>query len=52
VGELVEAFATAGLDMTPEQREEAQDVVVSTIIVSQVATTASATAATAARKIK
>ena len=51
VGELVEAFATAGLDMTPEQREEAQDVVISTIIVSQVATTASA-AAVSARKIK
>jgi hypothetical protein len=50
VGELVEAFATAGLDMTPEQREEAQDVVISTIIVSQVATTA--TAAVSARKIK
>ena len=51
VGELVEAFATAGLDMTPEQREEAQDVVISTIIVSQVATTASA-AAVSTRKIK
>ena len=50
VGELVEAFQSAGLDMTPEQREEAQDVVVSTIIVSQVATTA--TAAVSARKIK
>jgi hypothetical protein len=36
--------------MTPEQREEAQDVVISTIIVSQVATTA--TAAVSARKIK
>jgi len=51
VGELVEAFQSAGLDMTPEQREEAQDVVVSTIIVSQVASTASA-AAVSARKIK
>lgn len=51
VGQLVEAFASAGLDMTPEQREEAQDVVVSTIIVSQVASTASA-AAVSARKIK
>jgi hypothetical protein len=50
VGELVEAFQSAGLDMTPEQREEAQDVVISTIIVSQVATTA--TAAVSARKIK
>jgi hypothetical protein len=37
VGELVEAFATAGLDMTPEQREEAQNVVVSTVMTSQVA---------------
>lgn len=37
VGELVEAFASAGLDMTPEQREEAQDLVVSTVITSQVA---------------
>lgn len=51
VGQLVEAFASAGLDMTPEQREEAQDVVISTIIVSQVASTASA-AAVSARKIK
>jgi hypothetical protein len=51
VGELVQAFQSAGLDMTPEQREEAQDVVISTIIVSQVATTASA-AAVSARKIK
>ena len=48
VGELVEAFQSAGLDMTPEQREEAQDVVFSTIIVSQVASAASVTA----RKIK
>jgi len=38
VGQLVEAFATAGLDMTPEQREEAQNVVVSTVMTSQVAT--------------
>ena len=37
VGQLVEAFASAGLDMTPEQREEAQDLVVSTVITSQVA---------------
>lgn len=51
VGELVQVFASAGLDMTPEQREEAQDVVVSTIIVSQVATAASS-AAVSARKIK
>ena len=51
VGELVEAFQSAGLDMTEKQREEAQDVVVSTIIVSQVATAASA-AAVSARKIK
>lgn len=51
VGELVEVFQSAGLDMTPEQREEAQDVVISTIIVSQVASAASA-AAVSARKIK
>ena len=51
VGQLVETFASAGLDMTPEQREEAQDVVVSTIIVSQVASAASS-AAVSARKIK
>jgi hypothetical protein len=51
VGELVEVFQSAGLDMTPEKREEAQDVVVSTIIVSQVASAASA-AAVSARKIK
>lgn len=48
VGELVQVFASAGLDMTAEQREEAQDVVVSTVIVSQVASAASVTA----RKIK
>jgi hypothetical protein len=51
VGELVEVFQSAGLDMTEEQREEAQDVVISTIIVSQVASAASA-AAVSARKIK
>lgn len=51
VGELVEAFQSAGLDMTPEQREEAQDVVVSTIVVSQVASAASS-AAVSSRKIK
>lgn len=48
VGELVQVFASAGLDMTAEQREEAQEVVVSSIIVSQVASAASVTA----RKIK
>lgn len=48
VGELVSAVTSAGLDMTPEQREEAQDVVVSAVIVSQVASAASVTA----RKIK
>ena len=37
VGELVEVFASAGLDMTAKQREEAQTVVVSTIMTSQVA---------------
>lgn len=37
VGQLVETFATAGLDMTPEEREKAQDVVVSTVMASQVA---------------
>lgn len=37
VGELVEVFASAGLDMTAEQREEAQAVVVSTVMTSQVA---------------
>lgn len=48
IGQVVEVFATAGLDMTPEQREEAQDIVVSTIIVSQVASAASV----AVRKVK
>jgi hypothetical protein len=37
VGQLVQTFTTAGLDMTPEQREEAQDVIVSTVMASQVA---------------
>lgn len=41
IGAVVDVFATAGLDMTPEQREKAQDIVVSTIIVSQVASAAS-----------
>lgn len=48
IGQVVKVFATAGLDMTPEQREEAQDIVVSTIIVSQVASAASV----AVRKVK
>lgn len=48
IGQVVEVFATAGLDMTPEQREEAQDIVVASIIVSQVASAASV----AVRKIK
>jgi hypothetical protein len=44
VGELVAVFQQAGLDLTPEQRKEAQEVVVSTIMTSQVAV--------AVRKIK
>jgi hypothetical protein len=37
VGEVIEAFQTAGLDMTVEERKEAQSVVVPTVMVSQVA---------------
>lgn len=48
VEQLVSAVTSAGLDMSPEEREEAQEVVVSTIIVSQVASAASV----AVRKIK
>jgi hypothetical protein len=44
VGELVSAVTSAGLDMTPQKREEAQEVVVSAIIVSQVAQAASVSA--------
>jgi hypothetical protein len=46
--ELVNTVTSAGLDLTPQQREKAQDVVVSAVIVSQVASAASVTA----RKIK
>jgi hypothetical protein len=48
------ALGNVGADMLPEVREEAQKAVVSTILVSQVATGAAATAASASfsRKIK
>lgn len=36
VGELVKTFQSAGLDMTPEQRKQAQEIVVSSVMVSQV----------------
>jgi hypothetical protein len=38
VSEAVEAFQTAGLDMTIEQRETAQSVVIPSVIVAQIAT--------------
>jgi len=52
--EAFNAIGNLGADMTPEVREEAQKAVVSTILVSQVATGAAATAASASmtRKIK
>ncbi len=37
VGEVIEAFQTAGLDMTVEERKEAQSVVVPSVMVSLVA---------------
>lgn len=48
ITESVEFVTSAGLDMTPEKREEAQDIVVSAVIVSQVASAASVSV----RKIK
>lgn len=45
ISAVINAFATAGLDMSPEKREEAQELIVSSVIVSSVA-------ATAVRKIK
>jgi hypothetical protein len=38
VGEAVEAFQTAGLDMTEEERKQAQSVIVPSVIVAQIAT--------------
>lgn len=40
IAAVIGAFATAGLDMTPEQREKAQGVVVPSVIAAQVATLA------------
>lgn len=40
IGAVITAFAVAGLDMTPEQREKAQGVVVPSVIAAQVATLA------------
>jgi hypothetical protein len=40
IGAVISLFATAGLDMTPEQREAAQGVVVPSVIAAQVATLA------------
>ena len=37
VGAIINAFATAGLDMTPEERKQAQSVVIPSVIVAQVA---------------
>lgn len=39
VGEVVEVFQTAGLDMTEEERKQAQSIVVPSVMVSLVATT-------------
>ena len=38
VAEVVESFQTAGLDMTVEERKQAQSVVVPSVIVAQIAT--------------
>lgn len=40
LGAVITFFATAGLDMTPEQREKAQGVIVPSVIAAQVATLA------------
>ena len=39
VGVVINAFATAGLDMTPEERKQAQSVVIPSVMVALVATT-------------
>ena len=38
-GAVINAFATAGLDMTPEERKQAQSVVIPSVMVALVATT-------------
>lgn len=38
VGQAIEAFQTAGLDMTEEERKTAQSVVIPSVIVAQIAT--------------
>jgi hypothetical protein len=38
LAESVEAIMNIGSDMTPEQREESQAVVISAVLVSQIAT--------------
>ena len=40
LGAVISIFATAGLDMTPEQREKAQGVIVPSVIAAQIATLA------------
>jgi hypothetical protein len=40
ISAVISAFATAGLDMTPEEREKAQGVVIPSVIAAQVATLA------------
>ena len=40
IGAVISIFATAGLDMTPEQREKAQGVIVPSVIAAQIATLA------------
>jgi hypothetical protein len=37
IEELTDFVATAGLDMTPEKREQAQGVIIPSVIVAQVA---------------
>jgi hypothetical protein len=38
LGAVINAFATAGLDMTPEERKQAQSVVVPSVMVALIAT--------------
>ena len=45
--ELISALGSMGLDMTEEEREESQDVIVASVVASQIAQTATTAAAVA-----
>jgi hypothetical protein len=49
-GAALEALSNVGADMSPETREKAEDIVVGTIIVGQIAASALATTTSAANR--